>query len=686
MPRFVTVLVLLCLAVPATAQVDGIGYRLSPAGTYSFPDGDAALSNGFEAGGGVGFSFGEFVELGGQYLVGIGYETDFSGLSDLPTSAEGQLDVLDPREVGVRRYGGELKLNLLRTGLAPYLTGGAGVIRFAPDGLDASRNIYLSAGGGVQLTGADRFAITAGGTLLTYRYNPARTFFNTDELDALGLTVEGVGQRSVLTPLARVTAQVYLGGRRPGELSDVDRAYLSQFRSGLSGLSLQVAPTVGYVDFDNRFGYRETGVAGAEAGFDFGPLVGLRAFYLRAVEEDDPTAIQDLQAYGVLGRFRLSEGAGITPVLTLGGGFLDVLSGYEPRDGFDTPEDRPFALAGVGLELPAFRRLRLTGEVRALAMSTADEADVTSPEEVYISPFYRVGLSFAVGGRSGRQVDVVRREDADAELARQQASLDSARAADLVAERTRLEAQRDSALAASRAEATAEIAALRADAARRDSLLRVQIAEAESRGDSLQADALRLDAAMARATADRAETLLADSLRQRPEVEQIVVEERVVRETSPYASERTITLPVPRVGELYVRYGDPTGTRLLVDGDAEAAGLSDETIRARAREAIRAALEADAADSTLTDAQRAARIEAALNAALDREGAPAPAQTAATLTDAQLREIELRLEARLLDEIRALRRDLGLPPNAAAPPAERPYESTPVAPTEGRNE
>ena len=165
------------------------------------------------------------------------------------------------------------------------------------------------------------------------------------------------------------------------------------------------------------------------------------------------------------------------------------------------------------------------------------------------------------------------------------------------------------------------------------------------------------------------------------EMEEVIEEVEIVREVSPYASERTITLPVPRVGELYVRYGDPTGTRLLVDGGGDTAGLSDEAVRLRAREAIRAALveEALLADSTLSDDQRAARIEAAINAALAREGSPAPSQTAATLTDEQLREIEARLEARLLDEIRALRRDLGLPPVSTPPVA-------PETPTPSENE
>ena len=688
MLRSLALVLAACLALPAAAQVDGIGYRLSPTGTYVFPDSDAALSNGFEVGGAVGFSFGEFVELGGQYLYGIGFETDFEGLADL---GNGSLAGLPVRDVNVQRYGGDLKLNILRTGLAPYLTSGAGVIRFEPDGLDASRNIYLSAGGGIQLTGADRFAISVGGTLLTYRYNRGRTFFTPQELIDAELAA-GTGQQTVLSPLVRASVQVYLGGRRPGELSDVDRAYLSQFRGGLTGLSLQIAPTVGYVDFDERFAYRSAGLAGAEAGFDFGPLVGVRAFYLRGLEEDDLTDIQELQMYGALGRFRLSDGSGLVPILTLGGGYLDVLEGYQPRAG-SVADDRPFAMGGVGLELPAFRRLRVTGEIRALAMSTADRDDVSSPEQVYISPVYRAGVAFALGGRSGREVDVVRREEADAEMARMEAAMDSATVVELARQRDVMLREQDRQMAQAREEFEQEVEAFREENRQQERRLRAQLAEAEARGDSVQIAALRDDVDRAQARTARLGGLAPeDSLRQPERMEEIEEIIEIEREMSPYASERTITLPVPRVGELYVRYGDPTGTRLLVDDTAaQSAGISEDAVRARAREAIRAALVQDVllTDSTLTDEERAARIEAALNAALDRDLGPAN-RTATALTDAQVREVERRVESRLMEEIRALRRDLGLParrPASATTPQEvmTPTTTSPP-PARGENE
>ena len=666
--RFLTFLAFLTFAATASAQVSGIGYRLSPAATYVFPDADAGLSNGFEYGGAIGFSLGEFVELGGLYTRSTGFATDFSGFDDLPTALAG----IAPRDVALQRYGGELKLNLLRTGLAPYVTTGAGVIRFDPDGLAASRNVYLAGGGGVQLTGADRFALSVGGSVLTYRYNPGSTFLSDDELAGIPLDRADIGQRTVLSPFAKASIQVYLGGRRPGQLSDIDRAYIAQFGSGLSGLSVQIAPTVAYVDFSDRFGYRPTGFAGGEVGFDFGPLVGLRGFYLRGVSEDDPTDIQEIQAYGGLGRFRLSDGSGLVPVLTLGGGYLDVLDGYVPRDGAAVPEGRPFALGGVGLEIPAFSRLRITGEARALAMSTADESDISSPEEVYISPMYRVGVSFGLGGSAGRRVDVVRRDEAEAqlraELAQQQAELDSLNALRmerqeqiLIAQRDSVVAERDSALAASQQRYEAELAEARSTAASRASAYLARIEQAEARGDSLQAATLRAEAeANAEADAQRLRALELEAAIERGEIqleaatagETVEVEDIEIREA------RTITLPIPRVGELYVRYGDPTGTRLLVDGDPQAAGRSDAEIRRMAREAIRAALQAEAVgDSTMTDDERAARIEAALNLALDRADTPS---TTVALPEAQIRAIEERLERRFMDEIRALRRDLGL--------------------------
>ena len=64
----------------ARSQVSGIGYRLSPSGSYVLFEGDSAPEDGLFYGGSLGLSFGEFVELGGLFLTGD-TDTDFANLS-----------------------------------------------------------------------------------------------------------------------------------------------------------------------------------------------------------------------------------------------------------------------------------------------------------------------------------------------------------------------------------------------------------------------------------------------------------------------------------------------------------------------------------------------------------------------------------------------------------------------------
>ena len=131
---------------------------------------------------------------------------------------------------------------------------------------------------------------------------------------------------------------------------------------------------------------------------DLGSLVGLRGCYGRGVETDDPSNFQNIQMVGGLGRFRLGTGSGFVPYLTLGGGYLDVLDGYESDvagTNSGQPDDRPFALGGIGVEIPVGNRFRLAGEARAMALSNQDEQDVSQPDDIILNPYYRAGLSLA---------------------------------------------------------------------------------------------------------------------------------------------------------------------------------------------------------------------------------------------------------------------------------------------------
>ncbi|MFN3597800.1 MAG: hypothetical protein ACK41D_11080 [Rubricoccaceae bacterium] len=623
------------LSLPASAQVQGLGYRLAPQASYVNFSGNAGLTRGPLFGGGVGFSFGEFVELGGSYQLGDQFETDFSRFSGIEDEALAEvLAALGGRAVQVERYGGELKLNLGSGRVVPFLTAGTGLVRFDPDGLAASRNIYLTGGGGLQFSIADRIGLSLMAENFAYRYNPGATFFTPEDLAAAGLAFESFNETTVNNLTARAALAIYLGGRRPGELSDLDRELRRQFEGGLGGLSLVVEPQYGRVQFDDALGLNDLSLAAVEAGFDFGPLVGVRGFYGRGVNPDSPTETEPVALYGGNLRLRLGAGAGVTPFLTLGGGYLQALEGYTDAQGLPV-ESRPFALGGLGVELPLSARVRLTGEARALAMAAQAGGDVSQPEDVFFSPMLRAGLSLGLGGSRGA-VPVVRR--ADLEAARAEAAAER-RAAER--ERAALEEQ---------------IAALRAQSERRQAALDAERARAVALGDTLAV--LRIDDEIVRVRTQ------ADA-----ETETLIARRDAARREAPARPDRAaapdprfVTLPVPTEGELYVRYGPPGGVQIGEGFEAQAAApattppaartaVDDATLRRLVREALAEALGTDA--RALAPAVRAPEQPAAAT--------PATSET-------QLALLERRLEARLSAELAALRAELRAAQAAAGRP------------------
>ena len=653
MPRPLVLLALLLVAAPAAAQLEGVGYRLAPAASYVAFERDAALSDGLLYGGGAGLSFGEFLELNGSYLFGNGFETDysdFSGTEEDPDLAAA-LAGLDGREVDLQRYGGEIKVNLGTGNVVPFLVGGAGLIRFDPDGRDATRNIYLLGGGGLQFSAADRYAVSISVEDLAYRYNPGSTFFTALDLTEVGLGYDNFNQTTVNNLAVRGSLQLYLGGRRPGRLTDIDRELRRQFSGGLSGLSLVVEPFYGRVQFDEAFAYRDQSFVGGEVGIDLGPLVGIRGFYGRGTDGGDPSSFQGIQMVGGDLRFRLSEGSSFVPFLSVGGGYLDVLDGYADDEGA-TPEnalaqDRPFAAGGAGVELFLTPRLRAIGEARALAMSTQDEDDLSQPEDVFISPLFRAGLSFGLGGEAGRRVAVVRREELAAEQARFEAELQE--------ERERL---------------AAELTATRDSAALREVALQEEIERAQTEGDA--AAVARLEAEQARVQAG---TTSASPLTV------------VGREVRTAQGDRIVTIPLPEQGELYVRYGDPGGVQIgdgfgdvaaqAAPAQAAASPLTQDEVREIIRQTLRESLAARDEGEALTEADVATierRVEDRIADRISSRLQPAPDASAAQIRDLERRQDEL------VDEIRALRVALAERQTQAPVVVQQPQTPQPAAP------
>ncbi|RMF62458.1 MAG: hypothetical protein D6746_04000, partial [Bacteroidetes bacterium] len=382
------------------AQVSGISYTLTPTIEHVEFDNESGLDNTQFYGGRVGFSFGEYVELSGLYLYTPEGRTRLGGLAVLQDRDPGlDLDLL-ARDVTMHRYGGQLKFNVGTGIVHPYLVVGTGIFRFEPDNLDASETIYLSGGAGIQYALDRRYTFTVGVEGLTYRHNAA-TLLSEADLSDLGLTRDDFTLERRTNLGVRAGFQVYLGGRRPGELTELDRAFEEQFSGGLRNLRLQVEPFWGQVDFDADLGFQNTQrMAGVFAGLDFGPYVGVRGFYWRGVQDGEIAKFVDLQAYG--GEMKLAfstSGQGLTPYLTLGGGVMDVFGDYQGNTTV-VPEDQTFAMGGVGASLPLGETIRLHGSVRSLLMSTVDAEQVSDPNQIQTSFMYSAGLSFSLGRKA----------------------------------------------------------------------------------------------------------------------------------------------------------------------------------------------------------------------------------------------------------------------------------------------
>lgn len=566
MPRYTTAfLLLLLMASSARAQVSGISYTIAPEVDRVFFDRNAGLEDDFLYGGAVGFGIGQYVELSALFLHNPSLSRNLADITGVDASLHEALLELPIYDVSMNQYGGRLRLNTSSGGLVPFITVGTGVLQFDADELNRSRHIYGSAGAGLQLTSGDRFALSVGAENFAYRYNLGATFFSEDDLASVALTPQNFGQTLVYNWSVRAALKVYLGGIDPGAMTDVDYALRNQFSGGLRGMRLVVEPFYGSVDFGKELNFAPNQrFAGVFSGIDMGPYVGLRGFYWRGMP-DDEIAFQDIQAFGGELRLALSSGRSLTPVVTLGGGYLDVLDRYEGRDGARASGEA-FAMGGALLRLPVSEQVQVTGGMRMMLISSEGVDNLAEPSDIHFSTMLTGGIRFSIGG--GR--DDVPSMLAEAPLDEVDVVDDDPRAAEIRRLRQRIDELEE---------------------ARVDSIRAAQDPDAPR---------IQVETATPRETAPAVRT---------------------------YRSDQMVSIPVPEEGEIYIRYGPPAGTIseplpggrvALVDTTAaqvQSGAISAADIQRIVRETVRAEL-ADYEGAT-TDATALARIEQQINARLD---------------------------------------------------------------------
>ena len=377
------------LGFNAVAQVKDISFAIAPTAEYVLWNKKSAIQNGFMVGGYVGFGFGKNLELLGSYSQSLGLKSRIDGFS-VPDNIR---DAFTSTDVDVYRWGGELKGNIPMTySFQPYVTLGAGIqtIKANETKQDA---IYYAFGLG------SKFNLTR---RLTLNVQAKGTHFNSDASNILHnpseaktstynqWVTDNVSNKSMLNWSLQAGLQLYLGGRNPDELTELDNSY-----TNLKNFKVVVAPAIGYIDFDNDNNFRNTYLAGASLGFDFTEYIGVRGFYYQAMKDEKVSLDFDkLSLYGADFLARLNVSNGVVPYITVGAGYLNVGNGYQGKVATEENKSSIFAKGGIGLAIPLGKHLELFGVANLLYTTGNESASnaLKSPNKLQSNVFYNAGI------------------------------------------------------------------------------------------------------------------------------------------------------------------------------------------------------------------------------------------------------------------------------------------------------
>ncbi len=388
-------LVLLLIMTSTRAQVKDISFTFSPIAEYVWWDNQAGLGDDFLFGGKVGFGFGEYLELSGVFMTSEGMQTDFSsfGFSDFDAANFQQQDLR------LTRWGGEAKINFSSAAVSPYVTLGTGIQNIKLSAAaNSTEQIYASLGLGLRFALTDRINFLLEGRATGFNTNPVNSLLTPEQVSELGVNPSEFSSEDLLNFSALAALQIYLGGRKPGELSALDKAYLEKFKGGFKGWSWVLEPSIAYANFDSNSLYRNTWMAGAYFGTDFNEYVGVRTYFYQGLSDERiSTDFERLNMYGLELRAKLNDGNGVVPYLILGGGRLNVQSGYLGSTGGLSAQSSNFANAGLGLDIPLGRNFLLTGGVRAMATSGLDTQTFDGTDVLQTHLLYNAGVKFQLG-------------------------------------------------------------------------------------------------------------------------------------------------------------------------------------------------------------------------------------------------------------------------------------------------
>ena len=327
--------------------------------------------------------------------------------------------------------------------------------------------------------------------------------------------------------------------------NDRERNASQSVQWGLSGASLTLEPFAGRLTFDKKQSsatgttagttvLRDQELAGLRAGIDLGRYVGVRAFYWRGTDKDFKRA-ESLRSWGGEMQFRLNSSPGLTPFLLAGAAKLDFKQDDSTARA-QRSEDKVSLILGGGVSLPLGERFALNAAARDYMYGRGNGADsVSSPSDLRHNWMYTVGLRVSIAGKSG------------------------SRAAERSVERQRSMG-----------------AQMRADS----------IEWAANRAAMMDGRMMRDSMMIINGRLTRVDTTAMNRMRMAS----------MGSDSTMRATARVIMLPVPDVGELYVRYGSP---QAFATTQPQIPGSPADSAARRA---------AEISGAPMTDAERTAAI------------------------------------------------------------------------------
>ncbi|MHB1225585.1 MAG: hypothetical protein ACYC2G_16280 [Gemmatimonadaceae bacterium] len=369
------------LALGGDIQAQELRYTLTPTAQWVKWDDELGIDDAYLYGGRAGFSFGQFIELQGYYLNRGRINTHFDRIG---------LDLVDTarRSLDIQNYGADIVVNLSPTQLKPFIRAGGSLLRFKPENGEATRQIALRYGGGIRFGNPGQLQLQLYAEDLLFRVDRNRLAgvpVVTPDPDASKLRHNLAYGAGLTVPLGGATS----GDDRPS------------YRLG--NVSIPVEPFGGVFNFDDDLDLDGQNVAGVRTGLDFGPLVGLRGYYWRGVD-DGFSELTGVQSWGGEAQFRLNAGSGLNPYLIAGAGQLDFRSDYDAGEAdaggsITAPVDRTMLILGGGVSLELSQRLRLNVAARDhLFNAEGDVEDASRADDLSSNWMFTAGLGFNIGG------------------------------------------------------------------------------------------------------------------------------------------------------------------------------------------------------------------------------------------------------------------------------------------------